>query len=189
MSKIAKRRLLTSLLVGVCIIAVVKLVMEVSAASGGAAGTPAPVAVRAYSRRDVQVASVSPSPVTADDPELHADQLKELDSRPLPDFTRNPFEFAPTPEEIKAQQAADVRAKNPPPAPPPAPPPVPFKAMGYQKDASGQMRAYLSDDQSTYIVRPGQQFGQRFKVLKITNTSVEVEDESYHQIVELPYPQ
>ncbi|HUI43838.1 MAG TPA: hypothetical protein VL523_17900 [Terriglobia bacterium] len=183
MTKIAQRRLLTAALVLVSALALARLIMEATAVSGGPSRTPATVV--ADSGR-----AVPGTLAAAEDPQLRLDVLKDLDSRPLPDFTRNPFEFGPTPEEIKAQQDATERAKNPPVAPPPPPPPpVQFKAMGYQQDGDGQRIAYLSDDQDTYVVHQGQQFGQRFKVLKITDTSVEVEDESYHQIVQLPYPQ
>jgi hypothetical protein len=127
-------------------------------------------------------------PVSAvPEPMLRLDLLKALDSRPLPELPRSPFEFAPTPAEIKAKEIAAQRVAPPPPPPPP--PPVPFKAMGYQQDEHGQRTAYLSDDDGTYIVHEGQEFGQHFKVLKITDTMVEVQDETYHQTVQLPYPQ
>jgi len=68
--------------------------------------------------------------------------------------------------------------------------------MGYQRDDKGQRVAYLTDqkpdtvtDHEIYVVREGQEFGQHFKVLKITDSMVEVQDETYHQTVQLPYPE
>lgn len=124
---------------------------------------------------------------TVPDSMLRLDLLKALDSRPLPELPRSPFDFAPTPAEIKAREVAAQSVAPPPPPPPP--PPVPFKAMGYQQDQQGLRMAYLSDDDGTYVVREGQEFGQHFKVLKITDTMVEVQDETYHQTVQLPYPE
>jgi hypothetical protein len=137
-------------------------------------------------------ADVSPAtlpPASSSGVLLRLDTLKEINERPLPELTRNPFEFGPTPEEIKRANDTRTIAEHPTPPPPPPPPPVPFKAMGYQQDTKGQRIAYLSDEQEMYIVRESQEFGQRFKVLKITDASVEVQDETYHEIVQLPYPQ
>lgn len=190
MTKIAQRRALTAALVVVCVLAAVRLIVEATSASGGSGNsTAAPAAVRTEAARDSSPARPGIPAPAGNDAQLRVDELKDLDSRPLPDFARNPFEFAPTPEQVKEAQDAKNRELHPPPPAPPPPPAVPFKAMGYQQDGNGQRIAYLMDDQNTYVVRQGQQFGQRFKVLKISNASVEVEDESYHQIVQLPYPQ
>ena len=187
MSKPTQRRVATIVLLLVCGVALAKLGVGVW---GGPNTSTAPVASAAgkFSGRG------HPPPVTArpdaqsNEATLQLDALKQFASRPMPDLARNPFEFAPTPAQIQQQREAVEREQHPAPPPPPPPPPVPFKAMGYQQDAKGQRTAYLSDDQSTYMVREGQEFGQRFKVLKITDTSVEVQDETYHQIVQLPYP-
>jgi hypothetical protein len=187
MDKTTQRRYLTLALVGAIVIAVVRLVWAIAGGSStSASSVPPPDPTRG------QGAAVSPAtlpPASLSGALLRLDVLKEIDERPLPELTRNPFEFGPTPEEIKAADEAQKLAEHPAPPPPPPPPPVPFKAMGYQQDTKGQRLAYLSDDQETYIVREGQEFGQRFKVLKITDASVEVQDETYHQIVQLPYPQ
>ena len=153
-----------------------------SAAASPAAAAPPPASTGAAApRSQAAPAAVVPEPM------LRLELLKALDSRPLPDFERSPFDFAPTPEEIKAKQAA-VQAPPPPPPTPPPPPPIPFKAMGFQQDLQGKRIVYLSDEDGTYVVREGEEFGQHFKVLKITDESVEVQDETYHQTAQLPYP-
>jgi hypothetical protein len=187
MGKNSQRRYLTIALFAVIVLAVVRLVSSIlGASSTSASSSPPPQPAQG------QGAGVSPATLPSPSSNgalLRLDTLKEIDERPLPELTRNPFEFGPTPAEIKAADDAKVRAEHPTPPPPPPPPPVPYKAMGYQQDTKGQKVAYLSDEQETYIVREGQEFGQRFKVLKITDSSVEVQDETYHQIVQLPYPQ
>ncbi|HEV2177810.1 MAG TPA: hypothetical protein VGW33_11525 [Terriglobia bacterium] len=120
---------------------------------------------------------------------LQLDVLKDVNGRPLPDLPRSPFDFAPTPAELQAKKTAQELAKHPPPPPPPPPPPINLKAMGYQQDEKGKFEAYLTDDQDNYIVREGQEFAKRFKVLKISSSLVEIEDETYHQTVQLPFAQ
>ena len=120
-------------------------------------------------------------------PVVRLDVLKDLNDRPLPQLDRDPFEFEPTPQEVAAAKQAE-QVKNTPPPPPP-PPPIPFKAVGFEQTANGSRAAYLTDDQETYIVHEGEEFAQRFKVVKITSTTVEVADETYHQTAQLPYPQ
>jgi len=187
MNKPAQRRYLTIVLFALIAAAVVRLVSSIwGASSTSASSVPATQPSRG------QGAGVTPATLPPASPTgalLRLDALKEISERPLPELTRNPFEFGPSQEDIRRADDAKKLAEHPPPAPPPPPPPVPFKAMGYQTDTKGKRVAYLSDDQETYIVHEGQEFGQRFKVLKITDASVEVQDETYHQIVQLPYPQ
>ena len=188
----SRRRLLTAGLILVSVLALVRLIAEVTEASGGS-DTPAPAAGAARAPvvpSGASSARTAAAPVRLQtDVELRLDRLKAFDARALPDFTRNPFQYGPTPQQLKELAEAKQRDEHPAPPAPPPPPPVPFKALGYQTDGDGKRTAYLSDEQDTYLVREGQQFGQRFKVLKISDASVEVEDESYRQIVQLPYPQ
>jgi hypothetical protein len=178
--KLNNRTVLALILAGLCVFLIVRLVL-VSIGYWGA--TSPGTSARADS---------GPAPAVSGrldlyryDPQVHWDTLKQINDRPLPDLKRNPFEFEPTPQEIQAKNAA----LHPVPAGPPPPPPIPIKALGYQQDGKGALKAYLSDDQETYVVHEGEEFGQRFKVLKITSSTVEVEDETYHQTAQLPYPQ
>jgi len=212
------RRLAIVGLLVLCGLMVLRVVLAAMGAWGGPSSTPAPSTPASVSAAAPSEGH-SPSPaqgsvaVGAKAASLHLDELAQLNGRPLPDFERNPFQYGPTPEEIKAQKQADELAKNPPPPVAPPPPPVPFRAIGYQQAASGQRVAYLcvsgggaspgvsggvgagggaggcAEDQEPYAVREGQEFGQHFKVLRITDSMVEVQDESYHQTVQLPFPQ
>jgi len=194
------RKLLTAGLLVVCVLMVLRLVLTATGVWGGPGSTvapsPAPAGASSAAHSRVPAAS-APAETGAGAATLHLEELARLDGRALPDFERNPFQYGPTPEQIKAQQQAEEIAKNPPPPVAPPPPPVPFKAIGYQQAAAGQRVAYLcvsggsgcAEDQEPYAVRDGQEFGQHFKVLRITDSMVEVEDESYHQTVQLPFPQ
>lgn len=211
------RRLAVAGLLVVCGLMVLRLVLTAAGVWGGpgstaAPSTPAPASGAAPSAARGPSAGQGPAAIGREAASLHLEELAQLNGRPLPDFERNPFQYGPTPEEIKAQKHAEDLAKNPPPPVAPPPPPVPFRAIGYQQAASGQRVAYLcvagggaspagnagvggggaggcAEDQEPYAVREGQEFGQHFKVLRITDSMVEVQDESYHQTVQLPFPQ
>ena len=117
------------------------------------------------------------------DPAVHFDALKALDSRPLPDEDRNPFDFvggAPPPEQ--------QQPPAPPPPPPPAPPPIPLKAMGYNELPGGKKEAIVTYNDDVQMVHEGDIIGSRFKVVKITPTALLVEDGDTHQNLELPFP-
>jgi hypothetical protein len=130
------------------------------------------------------------------DPAMRLDDLKRLDARPLPELSRNPFEFVlpPAPPTVPASPTAAA------PAAPPAPPPISLHPMGYSEDLNGQKMAYVCDQSApgpqgcaatdqVYIVHEGDTAANRYKILKITATAVTVEDETTHQTAELPIPQ
>jgi len=120
------------------------------------------------------------------DPVVHFAALKALDSRPLPDEDRNPFEFvggAPAP----VVQTPTVAAAAPTPPPPPPPPPV--KAVGYNELPGGKKEAMVTYNDDLVVVHEGDMVGTKFKVTKITPTMVAVEDGDTHETLELPIPQ
>jgi hypothetical protein len=121
---------------------------------------------------------------------LQLDLLDELQSAPPPSLERNPFEFGLSPAQ-KAAKAEEQKIKSQPPAPPapPPPPPVTVKALGFAEDKSGKRRAILADDEQTYKVVEGESFAGRYRCMKVTTSGIEIQDESYHQTVQLPFPQ
>ncbi|MGO8790378.1 MAG: hypothetical protein ACLQVL_23760 [Terriglobia bacterium] len=123
------------------------------------------------------------------DPTIHFDALKELDSRPLPDEDRNPFQFvggAPALGGPMATGAAPVPA--PPPAPPPPPPP-PLKAVGYNELPGGKKEAMVTFNEDLVVVHEGDPIGGKYKVVKIDPTMVVVQDGETQKNIELPFPQ
>ena len=124
------------------------------------------------------------------DPTVHFPSLKALDSRPLPDEERNPFEFVGgPPPPIPQMNAAAPGAPNVAPAPPPPPPPPPLKAAGYNELPGGQKEAMVTYNDDMVVVHEGDLIGTKFKVVKITPTMVVVQDGDTHQSLELPFPQ
>lgn len=118
------------------------------------------------------------------DPVVKLDALEELQSRPLPQFSRNPF-AAETPRAA----ARPEPAAPPPPSEPAGPPPVPLTALGFAEKAGGVREAYVSDGEEIYVVHEGDTFAKRFKVLRITPAFVEVEDETLRRTIQLPIAQ
>jgi cell division protein FtsN len=145
-------------------------------------------------------------PLATYDPEVAVAALEEFQARPGPKFERSPIDFGLTVEQKKAQEQAEEQkqkeAETPPvPPPPPPPPPITLKALGYEEAQGGARQAFITDcidancsagdkEVDVYSVRAGEAFANRYKVLQITPTAVEVEDESgRHQKAQLPFPQ
>jgi len=120
------------------------------------------------------------------DPSVNFAGLKKLDSRPLPDEERNPFEYvggaAPRPPTAN-EQKPEV------PAPPPAPPPPPLKAVGFNELPGGKKEAMVTFNDDLVVVHEGDMVGTQFKVVKIDPSKVVVEDGTNHQTLDLPFPQ
>jgi hypothetical protein len=166
----------------VCLLLVLNLVLR-SGVKVGASRATLPARVTPAVAHPQALADRVADELASYDPGVRLDLLKELQSRPLPRLARNPFEFAAKP----APTAAAVSGGPATPAPPPAPPPL--KAMGYTEKARGVPEAIVSDDQEIYVVHEGESFANRYRVLKISPSAVEVDDETTHQTVRLPIPQ
>ena len=146
---------------------------------------PAPAA-----NRPATVAGKSTSHAADDlakyDPTVRFDDLKALDSRPLPDDDRDPYEpvgggpaVVPNPGAAVPQPAA---------APPPPPPPPPLKAMGYNELPGGQKEAMISFNDEVVVAHEGDVIGAKFKVVKIDPAKVVVENGETHESFDLPFP-
>jgi hypothetical protein len=174
----------TGFLAVVCLVLVLNLVLR----SGTKLGTPRP-AVKAASTSPTHGSqggsAVVVDQLSAYNPEVHLALLKELDSRPLPKLERNPYEFPPPP--AKKPQPGSAESSSPAAPPPPALPAV--KALGYSQKADGVREAVVLDGDEVRLVREGDSIAGRLRVLRISPTQVEVEDETTRQTVRLPIPQ
>ncbi len=150
-------------------------------------GGHAPIVAAGRSHvRAAKASAYVPDDLAKYDPAVHFDTLKALDSRPLPDEDRNPFEFV---GGVVAQQAgpqAVVPAAQVAPAPPPPPP---LKAVGYNELPGGKKEAMVTFNDDLSVVHEGEMVGVKFKVLTINPSMVVVEDGDTHQKIELPIAQ
>jgi hypothetical protein len=167
----------------------------------GATASSAPPSPIAAAPRSARASKGVWDDLATYDPLLALDMLQALQSRPAPELDRSPFDWGITPEQRQALAVQKEQEKLPrPPPPPPPPPPITLKALGYEDAGEGSRQAFIAEcpngaaacpeaDQNMYTVRQGDSFANRYKVIKITPTAVEVEDESYHQTAQLAFPQ
>lgn len=140
--------------------------------AGGSSGPPAKASARAI------------EDLAKYDPSVHFAALKKLDSRPLPDADRNPF------EDVGGMASPLAMASAPAPvAPvgPPPPPPIPLKAVGYNDMPGGKKQAMITNNDELVMAYEGNVIAGKYKVVKIDPSMVVVEDGDTHKTIELPY--
>jgi len=171
-----------------CVFLVFKLVSEIMGNPAEGVQSVAPSAQNSKptpSSDAARKATTSPNSVTP----MEMRPLDEYRPKPLPDLSRNPFNFgaAPLTPAQKAMQAA--RAGGAMTASITAgPPPMPLRAIGYSERGRNGPEAYLMDDANVYVVHDGDLLSNRFRILKITSTDVEVQDGASGEKAQLPIP-
>lgn len=178
----------TLVLAGVCAALIIRLLVRVN----GVGATASPTAMaqplqRASQREGLVVTRLRQLP-KPEIPVLNVDLYQQLQDQSLPAPGRDPFAFAPTPQQVQAASRA-VNAGSNASATPPAPPPPPFTVVGYSQAADGQLEAYLSGDQQVWAVHEGDQFDKTYSIVKITPAMIEIRDESLDRVSQLPIPQ
>lgn len=126
-------------------------------------------------------------------PELHLDLLAKVQAIEPAEASRNLFQFgqppappkplAPVPSNVP-KIAVNQPATPPPsavthpaPAGPPPAPPIDLKYYGYVVNkADGLKRAFLLDGDNVLMVSENQTVKQRYRIVKIALTSIEIED-------------
>jgi hypothetical protein len=116
--------------------------------------------------------------VAALDPALHFEWLKDSEAQLYKGGERNPFrEYEPPPPPPEKKGGTEVGDSGPkPPPPPPPPPPINLKFYGFASKAGEKKRIFLTNGDDVFIASEGDVVSRRYKVLHITNTSVEIED-------------
>lgn len=178
----------SGILGAVSLLLVVNLALQFNwVRAGGARPSPAYPRVAANAR--AANSSMGGDDLSRYESMVELDLLKELDARPLPELTRNPFEFE-APPLTKAQQDAQAAAAAAAALPQPPPPLViTLKALGYAEKTGGVREAYVADDTDVYIIHEGDSVANRYRILKISPNSITVEDEPSHQSAEIAIPQ
>lgn len=120
-------------------------------------------------------------------PELKS--LKEYMPRPLPDITRNPFDFGAPPPITPAQRAAQAAGAAAAASSSATQVSIPLRAIGYSERIGLGPEAYLTDSDQVYVVHNGDIVSQRYRIVKITSAIVEVQDGVSGEKVQLPIPQ
>ena len=111
------------------------------------------------------------------DPTLRYDWLKASEDTKYEGTGRNIFMTQaeiPTPI-TKPQTDEDKEAENQPPPPPP-PPPINLKFFGFASKPGEAKKIFLSEGEDVFIAAEGEVVNRHYKVLRISPTSVEIED-------------
>lgn len=176
-------------LAGLCVFLIVRLVSEIM-------GNPTPAAepettVSAPQPRPAQAAKSAlkkgiPSPLSDSTPQLQP--LDEYVPKPLPDISRNPFDFG-APPLTPAQKAALAAGGAMTASSTPPPIQISLRAIGYSERQGVGPEAYLADTDDVYIVHNGDVVSSRYKILRITSSIVDVQDGASGEKVQLPIPQ
>jgi hypothetical protein len=109
------------------------------------------------------------------DPSLKFDVLRASESIEYDGGKRNIFRERAEEPKIVTPPPQIVPEKVPPP-PVYQPPPIPLKYYGFASKPGEQRRIFLSNGDEVFVAEEGQVIQRRYKIGKITATSVEVED-------------
>ena len=119
------------------------------------------------------------------DPTLRMEPMLITESLVYSGSGRNIFSASSAPIDIPKPIASVRPVKAPPPGPPP-PPPIDLKFFGTATTGDGTRRAFLLHGDDVFLASDGEIVQRRYKILKISANSIEVEDMSYNNRQTLP---
>jgi hypothetical protein len=109
------------------------------------------------------------------DPTLRYDLLKASEETPYRGTGRNIFKpQADPPPPIPKAVAPPMAVAGPPPPPPP--PPINLKFFGFANKTGEARRVFLSQGDDVFIAGEGEIVNRRYRVVRISPASVEIED-------------
>jgi len=114
------------------------------------------------------------------DPTLKLELLATAEQTQYEGSGRNIFVSQPDPVAIPKPVAAAATDENkddtyiPPVAPPP--PPIPLKFFGFASKPGEPKKIFLSQGEDVWVAGEGEIVNRRYKVVRITPTSVEMQD-------------
>jgi hypothetical protein len=133
-------------------------------------------------------------PMSVDNPRIHWDHLNDPEAAEFKVPGRDIFNWQlppppPPPPPLHVPSPSDEDFVPPPPPPPP-PPKLPLKFFGLGTGATGSARrAFLSDSSDVFIVAEGETVLGRYRILRITNTSLDFEEISSGRRASTPLEQ
>ena len=154
------------------------------AAAPAAAESPAAAASSTSSRPSQKKNSIPQSPDTLD-PTLRTDVLTASQKIEYKGGTRNIFRMEEPPPPPKLPEPI-VPPRPVTPQPPPHTP-VNLKYYGFSARPGEPIKAFLQEGEELFVAKEGDIVNRRYKVLKITRTSVLLEDvlENFQQTIPL----
>ena len=127
------------------------------------------------------------TPLNVQEPALQLDRLRKAQSDQYTGTQRNIFVAAPPPPLPGTVTHIEAPPPFVGPQPPPPPPPLQVPVEFYGIESSGGREvALLKNGDDVLIVAPGNTFMDRFRLLRISNQSAEVEEISSGRHATLP---
>jgi hypothetical protein len=135
-----------------------------------------------------------PPLLSIENPGIHWGELERAQRTEYKSIGRNPFsKQAPAVATVAQGEAAKLKEPRPPvgpqkePDPPPFVPPTNVKFFGYGTVPNGtSRRAFFSDGEEVYIVSEGETFLGRYRVVRVNNTNLEIEEVSTGRRATMP---
>ena len=169
--------------IGLMLVAVVVLLFNLGSSSPKAATVAPPLTPPVPSSRPVAAATGKAhgkkiSPTTRSlDPTLRYDWLKASEDTKYEGTGRNIFMTqAEIPKPIDNGNTDKKEAVDTGPPPPPPPPPINLKFFGFASKPGEAKKIFLSEGEDVFIAAEGEVVNRHYKVLRISPTSVEIED-------------
>jgi len=126
-------------------------------------------------------------PMDVQDPTLRLYNIEALQQGQYSGSGRNIFSYGAAPVERTPQKAPDQQVVAPPVNPGPPPLAVPFKFYGMVTNpANGRRRAFFTNGEDIWIAEEGQMIDRRFRLIRIGNTTAEVEEVASTRKATLP---
>ncbi len=155
-----------------------------SSAPSAASAATVPVSVATPTPTPRRTSSVTTkkkfAPADSLDPTLRLDLLASSEQVHYAGSGRNIFMSQPDPEITKpitsGRTDGPAVAETYTAPPPPPPPPINLKFYGFASKPGEAKRVFLMQGEDTFIAGEGDIVNRRYKVVKITNTAVEVQD-------------
>lgn len=164
------------------IVLVVRMIVLSSSSSAAApAARPQPESTRRPPARKA-AATPAAAPATASlDPTLHLDLLQASEATQYEGSGRNIFRAyepppPPVPKVVGKQADPCVLLHPGCPGYVPPPPPITLKFFGFANRPGEPKKIFLADGDNIFVGKEGDIVNRRYKILKISANSVEIED-------------
>jgi hypothetical protein len=183
-----KKVAIVAVLVVVLAVLAVRTILQFTGAPDNPAAAPAPAATTnaapAY-HAATHTAANGPNSLGLDlDPSLHPELMAAAEGLVYAGSGRNIFSLTSVPDiekpkaparpSVATEEAAKAAATVP--KGPPPPPPIELKYFGYTSTRRGLHKAYLLHDDDIFVAVEGDVVNRRYKIGKITPTTVMVTD-------------
>jgi len=140
---------------------------EVAAGQAAASAPVSPVPIQPVSRPEPQA-----QPSSSGSEEIPTSNLNE-NREVRPPEQESPQALAESRGDSRGPGPAKPAGSTPAPAQVPARPTRTFKPLGYVEWAGGRHQAVVEDEGEIYLVSEGEVFGDRYRALRVTPSSVE----------------